>query len=218
MMRKIFLYLLLIVPVCSLSQEYQVGDHELLFMPTAYTMNQGSSYFSFYELFFLNFVYAPTHTTHIGLFTLFPVTSEFIETASLGLKQQYVQVNNVAGAVWATYTPKNSWIILGNVFSIGSARSGLHLGLGTVSDLDEENSDWELIYMIGYRHDLSKKTSLMVEYTNTETSIEEDFNGLISIGFRFRSESVSWEIGGFRPLEDTGDLFLLPMFKGTFLF
>jgi hypothetical protein len=48
--------------------------------------------------------------------------------------------------------------------------------------------------------------------------VEEDFNGLISIGVRFRSESVAWEIGGVRPLEETGDLVLLPLLKGTFIF
>jgi hypothetical protein len=163
MIKKLFICLLLGLPVLLCSQDYQVGDHELLFMPTAYTMNKGSSYFSDYELFFLNYVYAPTSTTHLGVFTLFPITSDFLETLTLGIKQNYARINNVAGAVWATYTPKNSLIVLGNVFSIGKVNNGLHLGLGTVSDLDAENSDWELIYMIGYRYDLSKKFSFMLE-------------------------------------------------------
>jgi hypothetical protein len=218
MIKKFVFWLFLGAPALLFSQGYQVGDHELMFMPTAYTMDKGSSYFSDYELFFLNFVYAPTATTHLGVFTLFPITSDFLETATIGLKQNYARMNNFAGAVWATYTPKSSWIVLGNVFSIGKVSNSLHLGIGGVSDMDATDSDWELIYMVGYRHDFSKKFSLLVEYTNSETSVEEDFNGLISIGVRFRSENVAWEIGGFRPLEDTGDLFLLPLLKGTFMF
>jgi hypothetical protein len=210
---------MLMVPLVIWAQEYRVGDHELIFMPTAYTMEKGSSYFSDYELFFLNFTYAPTSTTHVGLFTLFPVTSEFLETTTLGLKQNLMRGPSVADAVWATYTPKGAGFTIGNVVSIGKASNGLHLGISEVTDLNEEDADWFTVYLVGYRYDLSRKTSLLLEYMNAQVLMDEvDFNGLISIGFRFHSESLSWEIGGFRPLEETGDFFLFPIIKGTFMF
>jgi hypothetical protein len=95
----------------------------------------------------------------------------------------------------------------------------LHLAISTMTDLNQSNAEWFVVYMLGYRYDLSGKTSLLLEYMNAQILMDKvDFNGLLSIGIRFRSESVAWEIGGFRPLEDTGDLFLLPLIKGTFLF
>ena len=38
-------------------RKYRPGDHELLIMPTAYTMEAGQWYLSDYELFFLNFTF-----------------------------------------------------------------------------------------------------------------------------------------------------------------
>jgi hypothetical protein len=219
MMKNIILLFLLMTPLLIYGQEYRVGDHELLFMPTAYTMNKGSAYFADYELFFLNFTYAPTSVTHLGVFTLFPVTDEFLETATFGLKQNLVHNPGIADAVWLTYTPKGSLFTIGNVLSAGKPTHGLHLAISTMTDLNQSNAEWFVVYMLGYRYDLSGKTSLLLEYMNAQILMDKvDFNGLLSIGIRFRSESVAWEIGGFRPLEDTGDLFLLPLIKGTFLF
>ena len=71
--------------------------------------------------------------------------------------------------------------------------------------------------MAGYRVDVSGTLSLLAEYTNAKAAIDEGFNGLLSIGLRFRGETMSWELGGIRPLETTGDLLFLPLLKATLL-
>ena len=106
-------------------QNYRNGDHELLIMPTAYTMPQGSSYFTDYELFFLNYTYAPTKSTHIGAFMLFPVVSEAFETITVGVKQNYYSSEKFAGAVFGSYTFKSGFASVGNVFSLGSSKANI---------------------------------------------------------------------------------------------
>jgi hypothetical protein len=87
--------------MCQLNaQDYKVGDHELLIMPTAYTMEAGDSYLTNYELFFLNYTYAVTSSTHLGIFTLFPITSEFLKTITFGLKQKYIDGDFINAALW----------------------------------------------------------------------------------------------------------------------
>jgi hypothetical protein len=184
-------------------------------------MEKGQTYFSDYELFFLNVSYAPTNSTHISAFTLFPITSDFVETITLGVKQKYVDEATFKAAAWGTYTPKPNLITIGTVFSIGDGPDGLHLGIATANSLDreDENKDkWEWIYMAGYRIDVSQKIAIIGEYTNTSSGTEGDFNGLISIGVRFRGENNTWDLAGIRPLESTGDFMFFPLLKATFLF
>jgi hypothetical protein len=194
---------------------YRPGDHELMLMPTAYTMEAGQWYFSDYELIFLNFTFAAGENTHIGAFTLFPITSKFIETTTLGIKQNYLKSEKTQAALWATYTPNGSGLSLGNVLSYGVRGNGFHIGLSGITGLDDDNDEWQFVYMLGYRIDISRKTCLMLEYTNSSVG---DANGLFTFGFRFIGESVSWDIAGIKPLEDTGDLWMIPLLKATVLF
>jgi hypothetical protein len=212
------IFVLCFIAILKLNaQDYRVGDHELLLMPTAYTMEKGNSYFSDYELFFLNYTYAVSPSTHIGIFTLFPITKDFLETVTLGAKQRYLNSDFVKAALWSTYTPKLSGLTVGNVFSLGKNSHGFHLGIGTASSFDDNTDEWEFIFMLGYRIDLSKKLAFIAEYTNLETGIEEGFNGLLSLGIRFQGESTSWDLAGIRPLESTGDFLFFPLLKATFL-
>jgi hypothetical protein len=201
-------------------KKYRPGDHELLLMPTAYTMEDNQWYFSDYELFFLNFTYAASNSTHIGVFTLFPITSSFLETITLGIKQNYLKSEKFQSAVWGTYTPDAGGLSIGNVVSFGQGGSSFHLGLSGWTGVDDESDHWELLYMIGGRIDISRKTCLLLEYTNANSAAKNGFEGIISLGFRFIGESVAWEIGGFRPLQGTGDadIFLIPLLKATVLF
>jgi hypothetical protein len=192
----------------------------LLLMPTAYTMQSGQSYLSNYELFFLNYSYAPSNSTHISAFTLFPITKEFIDTFTFGVKQKYLNNESVKAALWGTYTPKISVLTFGTVLSFGSGPDGLHVGISTANSLDTDNSSdsWELIYMAGYRLDTSRKISLILEYTNFSSAVDQNFNGLLSLGIRFRGQNITWDLAGIRPLESAEDLFLIPLLKATFLF
>ena len=61
-MKRILIFVVILLLTNGLfGREYKVGDHELCIMPTAYTMPAGNSYFTDYELFFLNFTFAPTN-------------------------------------------------------------------------------------------------------------------------------------------------------------
>lgn len=197
--------------------KYRPGDHELLLMPTAYTMEKGSLYFSDYELFFLNLNMAVTSRTHIGLFTLFPITNSFIESLTFGFKQNYLRQEYINSSLWATYTLESSGLTFGNVLSMRSNTKSLHLGIGGMKNLDSADDDIEFIYMLGCNLDVSRKFSLIGEYTNFSTLLENYFNGLISVGFRFRGESIAWDIGGTRPLEETGEFLFFPLLKATIL-
>jgi len=129
-------------------------------------MEKGHSYFSVYELLFLSYVYGLTPTTHVGVFTLFPIIEDFLKTTTIGVKQNYLRSNNLGAALWVTYTPKIEGLMLGNVLSIGKPSNGIHLGLGAATGLDTEDdgNERELIYMVGYRADLSQRFSFIVEY------------------------------------------------------
>jgi hypothetical protein len=201
-------------------RRYRPGDHELFIMPTAYTMEDNQWYLSDYELFLLNFTYAASPNTHIGIFTLFPMTSDFLRTITLGVKQNYMRSEDFQAALWGTYTPEASGLSLGNVFSYGKGGSSFHIGLSGMTGLDDESDGWLFVYMVGGRVDLSRKICLMAEYTNASTAAENGFEGIITFGFRFIGESVSWELAGMRPLAGTGDadFFMAPLLKATVLF
>jgi hypothetical protein len=193
---------------------YRPGDHELLLMPTASTMNKGLSYLSSYELLLLNYNYAVTSRTHIGIFSLFPVTSDFLETFSFGFKQNYLRTDHVQSAFWGSYTIKNPFLSFGNVLSFYSGLQSYHIGIGGFRELEDSN-DLELIYMLGTGFQVSQNSTIMLEYTNSGTAIEEDFSGLISIGVRFKGEKIAWDLAGMRPLESSGDLIFIPLVKAT---
>lgn len=64
----------------NMNEGFQAGAHDLLIMPTAYTMPKGNAYFSNYELFLLNFGLVLTSSAHLGIMVLFFVFTEFYET------------------------------------------------------------------------------------------------------------------------------------------
>ncbi|MBC8385024.1 MAG: hypothetical protein H8E57_05860 [Candidatus Cloacimonetes bacterium] len=205
--------LFVLISVNLLADEYKVGDHELMLMPTAFTMPKGKSYFSDYELVFLNLVHAPTNRMHLGFFTLFPITSTMLESFTVGIKQNYFKSGNVNLALWGTYTPRISGATLGNVLSFGKPDKSIHLGLSFFGDVSKD-LDPEFVYMVGARY---KK--LIIEYTNVKTWADNDFDGIFTIGFRFGGDNICFEIGGFRPVQDLDiNIFLLPLLKGTVLF
>ena len=191
---------------------YQIGDHELFLMPTAQTMPKGSSYFSDYELFFLNYTVAPTNRTHVGIFTLFPVLNDFLKTITLGVKQNYYKSNTFASAVWASYSPDIKIATIGNVCSLTYNTSSLHLALSSGAELGKEDSV-QTIIMAGI-----KLKNFIAEYTNSKSMItDNNFNGLITVGFRFGGKKISFDIGGIRPLGGNFYPFVaFPFLKATY--
>jgi hypothetical protein len=133
----------------------------------------------------------------------------------LGVKQRYLNASFVKGAIWGSYTPEISGLTVGNVFSFGKGPAGFHAGVSWITEFEGETEDSEFIFLGGYRLDVSNKVSFLFEYTNFSTLIEEDFNGLLSIGIRFRGSDISWDLAGIRPLESSGDLLFIPYLKAS---
>lgn len=202
----------------TLSSSYQPGDHELLLMPTAYTMEKGQSYFEDYELFFINFSMAVTNSTHLSLFSLFPVTTDFLESLSFGAKQNFYHSENISAAAWASYWFKSGTLLAGGVVSLGKKSSSFHLALGYGQG--DSGGDGGTFYLLGYRGDMSRKLSIIAEYGNAAEGFADDFSGLLTIGIRFRSESMAWDLGGIRPLDipADSDLLFLPLLKASVVF
>lgn len=217
-MKRILIFVvILLLATGLLGREYQVGDHELCLMPTAYTMPTGSTYFTDYELFFLNFTFAPTERTHVGFFTLFPVTTDFLQTFSVGIKQNYLRAENLESAAWFAFTPEIEGISIGNVVSLNKKKSSLHLGISAVKGFDAKK--WEYLFMAGGKLDISERTALITEYESSSSMIENDLSGFMIVGIRFKGDRVAWDIAGIRPLfEDTGEILFLPFIKATVYF
>ena len=53
---------------------------------------------------------------------------------------------------------------------------------------------------------------------NSSDFIDDDFNGLLNLGFRLFGEGWSFSFTGIRPLDSTGDLMLIPMVQFSFHF
>ena len=210
---KFFLLVFVILVATNLTAEvYHVGDHELFLMPTAYTMPKGTFYFSDYELFFLNVTGAPFDGTHLGVFTLFPITSDFLKTLTFGIKQNYYRSYYFSSAVFGSFTPDYPGFTLGNVLSIGTPKTSLHLALSLIDDFSGDTEP-QVLFMSGIRYHV-----IILEYTNLKSWAEKDFDGIITFGFRFGGKKISWDIGGFRPINKeitNSTLILLPFLKAT---
>lgn len=217
-MKKITLLIILVFLVNILSsREYKPGDHELCLMPTAYTMPVGDRYFTDYEIAFLNFSFAPLEGTHLSIFSLFPVTKQFLDTFSFGIKQNYMRTKHVESAVWLTFVPEIKAVNVGNVISLSKENSSVHLGISALSSSFIKKTEY--IYMIGGKFKLSERTSLIAEYGNLHSWLVEEPDGIALFGIRFHGKRVAWDIAGIRPLFDIGnDLLLIPLVKATVYF
>lgn len=213
---KLVLAVLLFLGMRGYSQNFAPADHELLLMPTAYTMPENTSYFSDYELLLLNYSYAITSSTHLSAFSFFPVTTKFYESFSVGFKQKVVTYNTVQSSIYGTYTPKGKAFSIGDVVSVSAGKNSFHFGFGYLKAAEEEHPI--LISMAGLRIDPSENSSILLEYENLSTINEAGSNGMISIGLRIRSTHMSWELAGMRPLEDTGELLFIPLLKVGYYF
>ena len=224
---KKFLMLLVTLPCFLFSQSenkadstvtstYKPGDHELLLMPTAYTMEKGQSYFEDYELIFINYSYAATNSTHISLFSMFPITTDFLETLAIGAKQSLYQEEKIAVALFGSYWFEPGFALTGAVVSIGPRSSSFHLGFGYGS----ADGGGGGFFMLGYRGDFSQRFSFLAEYSNSTEGVSNEASGVLTFGIRFRGETMAWDLGGIRPLDipSDSDLLMFPLLKASVVF
>ncbi len=224
-MKKIILIFLLFTAFANIfAQDYAPGDNEYLFTPTAYTMPKGNSYFTDYELFLLNYTYAVTDRTHLGVFIPFPITTDLLKLLSFGVKQNYLKTDWIQSAVYASYTFDTAQLIFGNSLSIGKPSNGANLSAGITKFFKDSNA-FGFLVSFGYRFDPSKNTSLIAEISqifvedNGPDVITTFPGGLISVAFRIRSTHLSWDLGAFRSLDmqDAG-IIAFPVLKVSYYF
>ncbi len=196
------------------SHNYKVGDHELFIMPTGKTMPKGSACFSDYELFFLNYTFAPTDRTQLGIFTLFPVITDFLRTFTVSAKHNYYNKNHFSLAVLGSLTPDGHIATIGNVCSFTNNESSFHLALSRGFELNKYNSG-ETIYMAGV-----KLGHFIAEYTNSKSLIDDiNFDGFITAGFRIGGKKLAFDIAGVRALhQDLGLFIAFPLVKVMYKF
>ncbi len=197
--------------------EYKPGDQSLMLVPTAYTMPAGSHAITNYEVIVIQYAYAFPTNTHLSVMSMMPVTSDFVKTITLGVKQRYLVKGIVQSSAFASFNPDIPGFMVGNVVSLGQPSQSLHLGI-MYGWADGEGMNNPLFFL-GGRKDVSQKLALMAEFGSTIGSTNADVSSLASFGVRFISNSISWDLGGVRPVgEDMGSLLFIPVLKATFEF
>jgi len=218
--RTLFISLFFIAAVNVFAQaaneQFLAADQALMIMPTAYTMPKGSSSFTDYELFLIQYSYAMTSRTHISAGMVFPMAADLLKTFTAGIKQNYYTEEMLQSALWVSYNPYVEGGMFGNVVSLGDKKASLHAAAAWVFSTDKISKDYAV--MVGGIASLSPRTSFITEVLSTSQIIDEEGNGIISFGFRFKGEKSSWDIGGGRLLRGNSGLLFLPILKATVMF
>lgn len=217
MKKVVFAVIVILIAVSLFAQSYEVGDHDLFLMSTAKTIPKGTSYFSDYELFFINYTFGITDRASISAYSLFPIVEEFLQTLTLSYKQNYLRQGNVQSAFWLTYILDAEAYGIGNVVSVDTPGASIHFGLTALNTITSD--DYGYMLMLGAKANVNKKTDFILEYENVDSGIENDFNGVLTLGLRFKGKTITWDIAGIRPLiDDNSSLLFLPFVKATVFF
>lgn len=201
--------------------------HTLMLMPTAFTPPKGSIVFRDFELLFLTLGYSPTNTTSIVAGGLFPVSTEF-NAFTFGIKQGLYQKANGAIAVAGNITvPMGSgindagyiWLLNG----VGSYRFadkvGIHIAAGGIGAQGRNANAQGFSLGLGSDIRLGSHVKLLAEVLHGGTTFDPGSSGtLINLGLRIHGDRLSADIGGMRPLENTGDLLFIPLLSVGYRF
>lgn len=191
------------------------SENSILFAPTPATLPKGTAYFRSIELFLLNFGYAPTNFLNLSVGTLFPITDDFILFMA-GAKLQVLDRNEfpiglalTGGFTYLDELQDDTLWSTSAVVGIGDARRSFNVALGGAFS----GSDSQGLVLVGGDFQIGSRTKLIAEFGNTSALLfdEDDFDGLMNIGFRFFGDSMSFTLTGFRPLGDTSSLVLFPL-------
>jgi hypothetical protein len=206
--------------------QFLAADQTLMIMPTAYTMPKRTSAFTNFELFLLQYTYAYNDRIHLSAAMVFPVVKDAVKTFTLGTKINYLRMDKFQSAVWLSYNQDSKILSVGNVNSYGTPALSAHVSAGIITrsvnngGILEYEAEDDLIHVgFGLMNSLSKRASLITELHLGRDSDFSDTEGLLLVGLRFKGKTLSWDLGGFRPVsEDMGDLIALPFVKATILF
>jgi hypothetical protein len=202
----------------------QDPDANTVFLtPTPETVGQGQSYFRNFLVVFLNGGVGLTDDLDLSVGTVIPVSSSLVGV-SVGAKWRLLSRESaplgVALIGQGSVYEVGSFATFGGVVGVGDRDRSLNLAVlrGTT-----DGDDGGTVFLVGADLRLGGRTKLLVEYGNSTEALgdddEDDFNGLINVGFRWYVKGMSFSLTGVRPFEDTGDAFLLlPMTRFSLSF
>lgn len=192
--------------------------NSLLLVPTARTLPKGDVYYRNFLLLFNNLGYAVTDYLNLSVMAAFPVTSD-VRILSLGAKVRLSPDGSAvglaaSGSVWIA--DDESVGTIGGIVTVGNLRRSATAAVHYAS----AEGDGEAFFLVGGDVQIGTGFKLLAEYGNSETAIgdDNDFKGIINVGFRLFWEETSFTLTGFRPLEEEGDFvaFPLAMFSAHF--
>ncbi|GAB4173504.1 MAG: hypothetical protein Kow00108_08310 [Calditrichia bacterium] len=223
-MNKKFLFVFIMLMAFQLlaQERQQCKEHDLLLMPTAFTMERGRHYFTSYNIILANYSYALTNRVHIAMLGMLPVIKNSTRVASVGIKYNLLNSDKGGVALYGTYFPDDSHFTIGGIYShqFSNKLSG-HISIGYFAGNPDPPNGTSV--MIGIKHEINKKSAFIVEYLHVpmmrdpeEYSDEPwDLDDNIVIGYRIRGKGYSLEIG---PLINLPWLIPIPVLKATLYF
>jgi hypothetical protein len=186
--------------------------NSLLLAPTAETLPQGDVYYRNFMILFNNLGYAVTDDLNLSVMAAFPVTSD-VRIVSLGAKFRLVSRDRSPVSLATAFS---TWIVddenlstVSGIMSAGNSRRSFTAAV----NYGFADGDGELFFLLGADLQVGAGTKLIAEYGNSESAIsdENDFKGILNVGFRLFWENVSFTLTGFRPLEETGEFIAFPL-------
>lgn len=196
--------------------------NSVLLCPTPATLPKGDNYFRSFEVYIVNFGWAPTSSTNLSFMTHFPIAS-FMDFGSVGLKQRLIdREEHVLGmALAASYTffpaiESNLDFLTGSlILGVGDRERSLNVVVNQSYSKDEDPFTY---FMIGADMRIGSRAKFLVEYMSSSDFVDDDFDGLVNLGFRLYGDRWSFSFTGIRPLEATDNFIMFPMVQFSFHF
>lgn len=186
--------------------------NSLLLVPTAETLPAGDVYYRNFLLLFNNLGLAVSDNFNLSVMATFPITADafvFSLGAKLRLLSREKSGVGIAASASAWFADDENLGTIGGIVSFGDRRRSLTAAVNVAFVED----DSETFFLVGGDVQVGPGLKLLAEYGNSESAIsdENDFNGIINVGFRLFWEKTSFTLTGFRPLEETGDFIAFPL-------
>jgi hypothetical protein len=203
--------------------------HTLVLMPTAFFPPQGSIVFRDFELLFLTLGYSPTEFTSVVVGGMFPITPQF-NAITLGVKQGIYQNKAVtrAVAVAANVTVPMGrdineagflWLLNGLVSQRVTPGFAVHGAVGGIGAQGRGESIRSLSLGLGADLRLNGNMKLLGEVLRGGTSFNPGSSTtLVNAGIRLHGERLSADLSALKPLEDMGDLWVIPLISVAYRF
>ena len=193
----------------SVRQDPDVNS--LMFCPTPATLPSGSGYFRSFELFFLNFGYAPADDVNLSVATLFPVTGDVL-MLSVGAKVRMLDraTGPLGLALTGSYTTleETRFGSVGVVAGVGDPRSSFNVAL---SRNFQDDGDAETVILVGADIQGRSRIKFFAEWMSSSALFADDaddLDGFLNLGLRLFGTEHSFSISGFRPLLDDDSGFI----------